>query len=276
MVLLPVIMAHIVRAIDVIHIVHTIHIVRVAYMIYTICIIYKIHTLHTLCMIHMGCMLCTAQITKQSEHSRYNRYNTYNTYGIIYLPHIFAILIYVILAIVAMVGVAEPPLAAGGWLGGGFRASETGNPCPFSPQSTGLLRPDRLCRAATGSGRKSSRVRTTDRRHSQACRARPFCPIHSREGHGQNCLNSLGQFATFAAKLTQYTAPYFAQGHPGTPRRLRKQFGSHGIAAQICFRLLRPKGWPFGIPVTDKNNPGAQPWIIFILATDTTIENKYI
>jgi len=48
----------------------------------------------------------------------------------------------------------------------------------------------------------------------------------------QNRLNSVGQFCSFATKLTLQAAPYFAQGYPGTPRRLRKKFGSHGFAAR--------------------------------------------
>lgn len=152
-----------------------------------------------------------------------------------------------LLAIFSLVGYAEPSLTADGWPGVGCLASRTGNPCLFSPWSTGLLRPDRLCRAATGSGRKDSRVRTTDRRHSQACRARPFCPTHAREGYGQKGLNSVWQFKTLFYEIDA-TLPTSPGLYPWTPRRFQKQFGSHGSAAQICFLRLRPKGLPFGIP----------------------------
>lgn len=180
---------------------------------------------------------------------------------------------FILLAIFALACFAGPILSAGGWLVGGCLVSRTGNPCLLSPCSPVLLRLDRLCRAATGSGRKGSRVRTTDRRHSHACRARPFCPTHAREGYGQNCLNSVRHFAAIAAKMTLLAAPYFAGVPPGPlrdeeyagpngraalvilhsltreepldPRRLRKQFGAPGSASLICFFRLRPKGAPF-------------------------------
>lgn len=37
---------------------------------------------------------------------------------------------------------------------------------------------------------------------------------------------------SFATKLTLQAAPYFVQGYPGTPRRLRIKFGSHGFVAR--------------------------------------------
>lgn len=105
----------------------------------------------------------------------------------------------IVLAIVALVSCAELPLAVGRWTIEIPRESAepariTVNLGLFSPWSHDHLRPSRLCRAASGSGRMVMRVRTTDRRHWQSCRARPFCPSHTSDEEGQKCLNSVGQF----------------------------------------------------------------------------------
>lgn len=74
-----------------------------------------------------------------------------------------------------------------------------------------------------------------------------------------NRLNSVGQFRNAVSKLALQAAPYFARGHPGTPRRLREICGTHGFAARTFLLCSDQRACPLESQAPLKKIPGPIP-----------------